>query len=64
MGKHIEIKVYHNDIEKALKILKKKIQNDGLFKLLKEKRYFEKPSKKKKRKHLEALKRSKRKNKK
>lgn len=57
MARHIEIKVFNNDIERALKILKKKLQNDGLFKTLKEKRYFEKPSVKKKRKHIEALKR-------
>jgi len=64
MGKHLEIKVYNNDVERAIKVLKKKIQNDGLFKTLKEKRYFEKPSQKKKRKHQEAIKRQKRKQKK
>jgi small subunit ribosomal protein S21 len=63
MGRHIEIKVYNGDVEKAIKVLKKKIQNDGLFKTLKEKRYYEKPSQKKKRKHQEALKRQKRKQK-
>lgn len=64
MGRYIEIKVFNNDIEKAIRILKKKIQNDGLFKTLKEKRYFEKPSVKRKRKHKEAIKRLKRKEKK
>jgi small subunit ribosomal protein S21 len=33
--KEIAVKVYDNDIEKAMRILKKKIQNDGLFKRLK-----------------------------
>jgi small subunit ribosomal protein S21 len=61
MGKYLEIKVYHGNIEKAIKILKKKVQNDGLFKKLKEKRFYEKPSVKKKRKHKEALKRLKKK---
>lgn len=64
MSRYLEIKVFNNDIERAIKVLKKKVQNDGLFKILKEKRYFEKPSKKKKRKHQEALKRLKRKQKK
>lgn len=49
MGKHIEIRVYDNNIDKALRILKKKIQNDGLFKTLKLKRAYEKPSEKKRR---------------
>ena len=33
--KDIEVRVVDNDIEKAMRILKKKIQNDGLFKRLK-----------------------------
>ena len=33
--KDIEVRVIDNDIEKAILILKKKIQNDGLFKRLK-----------------------------
>ena len=42
--KEISVKVYDNDIEKAMRILKKKIQNDGLFKRLKLKKSYEKPS--------------------
>ena len=42
--KEIAVKVYDNDIEKAMRILKKKIQNDGLFKRLKLKKSYEKPS--------------------
>ena len=53
----IEVKVFKNDIERALKVLKKKIQNDGLFKTLKEKKAFEKPSAKKRRKRRESLRR-------
>ena len=33
--KDIEVRVIDNDVEKAMRILKKKIQNDGLFKRLK-----------------------------
>ena len=57
MGRFIEVKVHNNDIDKALRIFKKKIQNDGVFKTLREKRSHEKPSQKKRRKHREALKR-------
>jgi small subunit ribosomal protein S21 len=42
-------------IEKALSILKKKCGNDGLFRKLKEKKAFEKPGDKKRRKIKESL---------
>ena len=55
--KEIQVKVYDNDIEKAMRILKKKIQNDGLFKRLKLKKSYEKPSEYRRRKLREALRR-------
>ena len=55
--KDIEVKVFDNDIEKAMRILKKKIQNDGLFKRLKLKKSYEKPSEFRRRKQREALRR-------
>ena len=55
--KEIQVKVLDNDIEKAMRILKKKIQNDGLFKRLKLKKSYEKPSEYKRRKQREALRR-------
>ena len=55
--KDIEVRVIDNDIEKAIRILKKKIQNDGLFKRLKLKKSYEKPSEHKRRKMREALRR-------
>jgi small subunit ribosomal protein S21 len=55
--KDIEVKVIDNDIEKAMRILKKKIQNDGLFKRLKLKKSYEKPSEFRRRKQREALRR-------
>ncbi len=45
-----------NNIEKAMKILKRKLIKEGLFKELKSRRYFEKPSEKKKRKLKESIK--------
>ncbi|MBI4686074.1 MAG: 30S ribosomal protein S21 [Nitrospirae bacterium] len=53
----MEIRVIGNDIEGAIKLLKRKIQRDGLMKELKEKRFYEKPSVKTKRKQREAQKR-------
>ena len=55
--KNIEVRVIDNDIEKAMRILKKKIQNDGLFKRLKLKKSYEKPSEFRRRKQREALRR-------
>lgn len=54
----MEIRVQSRDIEKALRSLKKKLELDGIFAELKKRRFYEKPSVKKKRKQLEAQKRS------
>ena len=51
---YVQVTVLKNDIEQALKQLKRKLQTDGVLKELKNKRYYEKPSVKKKRKQLEA----------
>ena len=50
----MEIKVEGNDLEKALKAMKRKIQREGLLKDLKKRSFYEKPSEKKKRKRIEA----------
>jgi small subunit ribosomal protein S21 len=52
----LEIRVDGN-IEKALRVLKRKMQTDGLFRELKNRRFYEKPSLRKKRKRREAQKR-------
>jgi len=53
----LEIRVYDRDIEKAIRLLKRKMQHDGLFRELTNRRFYEKPSLKKKRKRREAQKR-------
>ena len=53
----MEIRVEGKNVEKALRTLKRKLQTDGIFRELKSKRFYEKPSIKKKRKQREALKR-------
>jgi len=40
----LDIKVYGNDVEKALKTLKRQLQKDGLFKEIKQRSFYEKPS--------------------
>jgi small subunit ribosomal protein S21 len=39
----LEIKVDGKDIEKAIRVLKRKIQRDGIFRELKNRRSYEKP---------------------
>lgn len=51
----MEIRV-DGDIEKALKLLKRKLQKEGVLKELKKRRYYEKPSVKLKTKQREARK--------
>jgi len=53
----LEIKVQGNDVERALKMLKTRLQKDGLFREIKKRRHYEKPSVKRKRKQAEARKR-------
>ena len=53
----MEIKVVNNNVEKALRVAKKKLAADGLFRELKRRRFYEKPSVKKKAKEREAARR-------
>ena len=41
----LSVPVYHNNVELALKKLKRKVKNSNLFLELKKKSYYEKPSK-------------------
>ncbi|WP_371831641.1 30S ribosomal protein S21 [Nitrospina gracilis] len=52
----MEAIVHQNQVDRALKVLKRQISKEGLFKELKRRRYYEKPSVKKKRKMKEAQK--------
>ena len=45
----IKIEVKDNNIEQALRVLKRKLQRDGFFKIIKLKNTYEKPSERKKR---------------
>ncbi len=53
----MEIRVVNNNVEKALRVAKKKLAADGLFRELKRRRFYEKPSVKKKAKLREAARR-------
>jgi len=55
----IKIDVKDNNVEQALRILKRKLQRDNFFKIIKLKNTYEKPSEKKKRIKQENIKRAK-----
>ena len=55
----IEIQV-SNNLEKAMRVLKRKLIREGVFKELKTRRFYEKPSEKKKRKDKESTKKRRR----
>ena len=52
----LKIEVFDNQIEPALKALKKEMLKGGIFKEMKRRAYYEKPSVKRKRKQAEARK--------
>ena len=52
----LQVDVYNNNVDKALRILKKKVKDANLFFDLKKKQYYEKPSKKRReKKNLQKL---------
>ena len=55
----IKIEVKDNNIDQALRVLKRKLQREGFFRILKIKSNYEKPSERKKREKQENIKRSK-----
>jgi small subunit ribosomal protein S21 len=53
----MEIKVYDDNLNKAMKVMKRKLQQDGFFRDMKRRRFYEKPSVRRKRKEAEAARR-------
>lgn len=43
----MKVEVRNNNVEKAMRILKKKQKRDGFFQLLKDKEFYSKPSERK-----------------
>lgn len=57
--KPLEVIVQDNDVGRALSALKRKMANEGLYKEMKKRRFYEQPSERAKRKHREAERRRK-----
>ena len=53
----VSVSVRDNNVEQALKVLKKKMQREGIFREMKLRRHYEKPSERKAREQAEAVRR-------
>ena len=56
-GLSVEVSVRDNNVDQALRALKKKLQREGVFREMKLRRHFEKPSARRKREKAEAVRR-------
>ncbi len=54
----MEVVVRDNNVDQALRVLKKKMQREGVFRIMKLKRAYEKPSVRKAREAAESLRRA------
>ncbi|MBM3581916.1 MAG: 30S ribosomal protein S21 [Alphaproteobacteria bacterium] len=54
----MQVTVRDNNVDQALKVLKKKLQREGVFREMKIRRAFEKPSERRAREKAEAIRRT------
>jgi small subunit ribosomal protein S21 len=54
----VEVNVRDNNVEQALRALKRKMQREGIFREMKLRKHYEKPSEAKMRKKEESIRRS------
>jgi small subunit ribosomal protein S21 len=57
-GALVQVHVRDNNVDQALKALKKKMQREGIFREMKLRNYYEKPSEKRAREKAEAVRRA------
>lgn len=58
LGKFLQVQVRDNNVEQALRVLKKRLQREGVFREMKLRKYFEKPSEERVRRKAEAIRRN------
>jgi len=56
--KFVQVLVRDNNVDQALRVLKKKLQREGVFREMKLRRNYEKPSEKRAREQAEAVRRA------
>ncbi len=59
----MKVEVRNNNVDRAMQVLKRKLVEEGVFKELQERRFYEKPSDRKRRLKRAAIAREKRRNK-
>lgn len=57
----VKVDVYDNNVDQAIRVLKKKMNREGMFREMKKRKFFEKPSERRRRKEAEAFRRMKKK---
>ena len=57
-GTLVQVNVRDNNVDQALRALKKKLQREGVFREMKMRKYFEKPSERRAREKAEAIRRA------
>ncbi len=58
LGPPVQVIVRDNNVDQALRALKKQLQREGVFREMKLRRHFEKPSERKAREKAEAIRRA------
>ena len=58
IGHSLQVLVRDNNIDQALKALKKKMQREGIFREMRQRRAYEKPSERRTRERAEAVRRA------
>jgi small subunit ribosomal protein S21 len=56
--RHVQVLVRDNNVDQALKVLKKRMQREGIFREMKLRAHYEKPSEKRVREKAEAIRRA------
>jgi small subunit ribosomal protein S21 len=57
LGEILQVLVRDNNVDQALRVLKKKLQREGLFREMKQRRAYEKPSERRAREKAQAIRR-------
>jgi len=57
-GDNVQVSVRDNNVDQALRALKKKMQREGIYREMKLRRFYEKPSERRAREHATAIRRA------
>ena len=58
IGHQLQVLVRENNVDQALRVLKKRMQREGIFREMKQRSFYEKPSEKRVREKAEAVRRA------